>query len=81
MNADDRARRPLRYRFRTAALVGPWRQTRGTALRDARKARQADADETEPDGVRWRVPGMIEEDGPVGENEAARRSVQPGEDR
>lgn len=63
MNSKGRGSRPeVRYRFRTAALVGPWRKTRDAALRDAVEAGQAYVDEAEPDGVRWRLPGTIETD-------------------
>ncbi len=34
----------MRYRFCTAALVGPWRETRCEALEDAVKAGQARPD-------------------------------------
>jgi hypothetical protein len=61
MNADSRASRPPLYRYRTAALVGPWRRTREVAKRDAVKARQAYADKSAPEGIHWRLPGMIEE--------------------
>jgi hypothetical protein len=52
----------IRYRYRTAAIAGPWRATRERALADAVKARQAEADASQPDGVRWRLPGRIEMD-------------------
>ncbi len=50
-----------RYRYRTAALTGPWRDSPGDALRDAVKAKQAVIDEADPADVRWIVPGRIEE--------------------
>ena len=63
MNTRGRGSRPLvHYRFRTAALVGPWRKTREAALRDAVKAGQADVDQAQPDGLCWRVAGTIEAD-------------------
>ena len=56
-----RGTRPIRYRYRTAALAGHWRDSREEALRDAVKARQALADEAVEDGLRWLVKGEIEE--------------------
>lgn len=50
-----------RYRYRTAALTGPWRETRQEAIRDAAKAKQALTDEDDPDAIEWVVPGRIEE--------------------
>jgi hypothetical protein len=50
-----------RYRYRTPALTGPWRDSYDEAARDAVKAKQAETDESEPAGVRWIVPGRIEE--------------------
>ncbi|MEA3013802.1 MAG: hypothetical protein QOD42_2347 [Sphingomonadales bacterium] len=55
-------RPPVRYRYRTAAVIGPWRETPEAALRDAVKAGQAVVDEDEPGGVRWKLPGTIEAD-------------------
>ena len=51
----------LRYRYRTPALTGRWRDSREAALRDAIAAKQAQADEDSPSGVRWLVPGEIEQ--------------------
>ena len=51
-----------RYRYRTAALTGPWRDSEERALGDAVKAKQAERDEAEPGGIRWVVPGRIEEE-------------------
>jgi hypothetical protein len=53
--------RPIRYRYRTAALAGRWRDSRDEAVRDALKAHQALLDASEPDGLRWLVDGEIEE--------------------
>lgn len=50
-----------RFRYRTAALTGPWRASAEEALRDAAKAKQAVIDEDDPSAVRWIVPGRIEE--------------------
>ena len=52
-----------RYRYRTPVLTGPWRDSRAAALRDAVSAHQARTEETAPGGVRWLVPGGIEEAG------------------
>jgi hypothetical protein len=48
-----------RYRYRTAALVGPWRALPDQAIDDAIRAGQA---LRESDGrLSWRVTGSIEE--------------------
>ena len=57
-----------RYRYRTAALLGAWRESREDAIADAIRADQARRDENEACGLSWRVPGQIEE-------EAARRAA------
>jgi hypothetical protein len=49
-----------RYRYRTPALTGPWRESHEDAVRDAVKAKQAQADEDQPSGIKWIVPGEIE---------------------
>lgn len=49
------------YRYRTAALTGPWRDTREAAVGDAVRAKQAVTDGDDPGDVRWIVPGRIEE--------------------
>ena len=54
--------RLARYRYRTPALAGPWRESREAALRDAIAAKQARLDESEPGGICWLVPGDIEEE-------------------
>ena len=51
-----------KFRYRTAALTGPWRDSADLAVRDAVKAKQAEADGTGPGGIRWLVPGQIEEE-------------------
>jgi hypothetical protein len=51
-----------RFRYRTSALAGRWRDSRSEAVRDAIAARQAHLDEQAPDGLKWLVPGMIEEE-------------------
>ena len=48
------------YRFRTSALVGPWRKTARQAVRDAVRAHQARRDDRAK-AVHWLVPGRIEE--------------------
>jgi hypothetical protein len=50
-----------RYRYRTPALTGPWRDSPGEAARDAVRAKQAQVDDDQPSGVEWIVPGRIEE--------------------
>ncbi|MEA3045686.1 MAG: hypothetical protein QOJ53_18, partial [Sphingomonadales bacterium] len=50
-----------RYRYRTPALTGPWRESPEGAVRDAVKAKQAQIDEGQPSGIKWIVPGQIEE--------------------
>ena len=75
MNAKGRRNRPsVRYRFRTAALAGPWRETREAALLDAVQAGQALADESGVDGLQWRLPGTIEE----GRRDPERDEQRPG---
>lgn len=51
-----------RYRYRTPVLAGPWRDSRKEALRDAVNANQAREDANQPLGIRWLVPGEIEEE-------------------
>jgi len=49
------------YCYRTAALTGPWRDTHEAAVGDAVRAKQAMIDTNDSGGVRWIVPGRIEE--------------------
>lgn len=49
-----------RYRYRTAVLTGPWRDSEFDAANDAVRANQAVHDFTENSGIRWIVPGRIE---------------------
>ena len=51
------------FRFTTSVLVGPWRQSREEAQRDAVRARQAIPSRQQPDGLEWRVTGQIEQAG------------------
>lgn len=51
-----------RYRYRTPALAGPWRDSPEAAAADAVVANQAQLDPAEPLGVRWLVPGEIEQE-------------------
>ena len=51
-----------RWRYRTAALAGPWRSTVAWAATDAIAQGQAIQDESQPNGLRWRLPGWIEGD-------------------
>ena len=48
-----------RYRYRTAILVGRWRETEAEAENDAVLASQADIDPASGELV-WRLPGEIE---------------------
>ena len=50
------------YRYRTATLLGPWRETREAAEEDAIRAKQARRNEGDA-GCHWIVPGTIEESG------------------
>ena len=50
-----------RYRYRTSVLTGPWRATELEAANDAVRAKQAVDDVTQSFGIRWTVPGRIEE--------------------
>ena len=52
------AEAPHLYRYRTSALVGPWRKSARQAVLDAVRAHQAHRDRH---AVRWLVPGRIEE--------------------
>jgi hypothetical protein len=49
------------YRYRTSALVGPWRKTARQAVLDALRANQARRDDRDRKVLRWIVPGRIEE--------------------
>jgi hypothetical protein len=42
-------------------LTGPWRDSAEEAARDAVKAKQAVIDDDQPTGIKWTVPGQIEE--------------------
>jgi hypothetical protein len=50
-----------RYRYRTPALTGPWRATELEAASDAVRANHAVNDVAESCGIKWTVPGRIEE--------------------
>jgi len=50
-----------RYRYRTSVLTGPWRETEFEAADDAVRAKQAVNDITQSCGLRWTVPGRIEQ--------------------
>ncbi len=50
-----------RYRYRTSVLTGPWRESEYEAVDDAVRAKQAVNDITHASGLRWTVPGRIEE--------------------
>ena len=49
------------YRFRTSALIGPWRKTARQAVLDAVRARQASRVGRDRKVLHWLVPGRIEE--------------------
>jgi hypothetical protein len=49
-----------RYRYRTPALTGPWRESPDDAARDAVKAKQAEYVDEPSAGLKWTVPGEIE---------------------
>ena len=51
----------VRYRFQTATAVGPWRRSQLEAMLDAVAAGHALMDQV--GGLRWQVPGEIEERG------------------
>jgi hypothetical protein len=51
------------YRYRTIALVGPWRKTARQAVLDAVHARQVHREGRDREKLRWLVPGRIEESG------------------
>lgn len=50
-----------RYRYRTSVLTGPWRENAFEAANDAVRAKQAINDSSEQSGLKWTVPGWIEE--------------------
>jgi hypothetical protein len=50
-----------RFRYRTSVLTGPWRDSESEAANDAVRAKQAMNDISQTSGLRWTVPGMIEE--------------------
>jgi hypothetical protein len=50
-----------RYRYRTPVLTGPWRESPEDAVQDAVRSKQAQLDNRQPSGVKWTVPGQIEE--------------------
>lgn len=52
----------VRWRYRTAVLVGPWRGSAKEAAEDAVVGGQAERDPSRPHGLRWRLPGTIERD-------------------
>jgi hypothetical protein len=52
------------YRYRTKALVGPWRETRARAMADALHAGQIRRDEGDRHVLVWLVEGRIEKRSP-----------------
>lgn len=67
------------YRYRTKALVGPWRSTRMRAMADALHSGQMRRDECDRHELRWMVEGRIEERGtdPLAAGSRARRLAPP----
>ena len=49
------------YRYRTPAVVGPWRRTPEEAREDAVRAGQAERDRADPSRIVWRSDGHIEQ--------------------
>ena len=49
------------YRYRTAALIGPWRKSARQALLDAVRAHLVRREGRDRQTLRWLVPGRIEE--------------------
>lgn len=49
------------FRYRTAALTGPWRDSHDSAMADAVRAKQAVIERDDGGQARWLVPGRIEE--------------------
>lgn len=49
------------YRYRTSALVGPWRKTARQAVRDAVRAHLVRRMGRDRQTLQWMVPGRIEE--------------------
>ena len=50
------------FRYRTATLLGPWRESAEAAAEDAIRAKQARRD-ADGESWQWVVPGLIEERG------------------
>lgn len=61
-----------RYRYRTKALTGRWRDSFDAAVGDAARAGQLAIDPERTSAFRWIVPGSIEERDESG-GEAARK--------
>lgn len=59
------------FRYRTAVLCGPWRETRRDALADAVRSGFARWEGPPWDTIRWRFPGDIEERADGAERSAA----------
>jgi hypothetical protein len=52
----------MRYRYRTAVLVGRWRDSAEAAVEDAVAARQARRHDKIHGAIHWVVPGEIEQE-------------------
>ncbi len=59
------------FRYRTRALIGPWRSSRDEALLDAVGAKQVLLEGRAPLAIRWLVPGEIEEQADPEEHNAS----------
>jgi hypothetical protein len=70
---------PHVYRYRTRALVGPWRRTAAQAMADALHAGQVRRDERDRHNLLWLVEGRIEErkPNPPAAGSRARRLAPP----
>jgi len=51
-----------RYRYKTAIVSGPWRETRRDAMVDAIRNGFASWADSEWQDLKWRFPGEIEEE-------------------
>ncbi len=65
-----------RFRYRTRALIGPWRGSREEAILDAVGAKQALLEHREPLRIRWVVPGDIEEQSEEGDSDDGERQAR-----
>jgi hypothetical protein len=59
--AENQSEEAHLYRYRTAALVGPWRKSARQAVLDAVRAHLVRREGRDKKSLRWLVPGRIEE--------------------